>query len=158
MSELYQKVADKEVNLRRLTEEVRAVLPLERIDAAGFVSDNGGRTFTPRTDPKVGTRKIQGSDREDILVVLAGLDCFFDRGLTGPEEAQLDSLISAHSYTNLTPQQTRQDLDGTHHHRIRVLYVKLRDETLTPAERTELLLAVTRMVLRRSDEVADEDV
>ena len=157
MSELYRKVANKQLNIHRLMDEVRAVLPLDRIDAAGFESSDG-RTFTPRTDPKVGTRKIQGSAREDITVILAGLDCYFDRTLTGPEEAQLDSLISAHDHTNLTPQQTRRDQDGTHHNRIRTLYVKLRDDVLTPAERTELLLKVTRMVLRMSNEVADEDV
>lgn len=157
MTELYQKIANKQVNLQRLIQEIKAVLPLEQINAAGFKAVDS-RTYTPRTDPKVGTRQIHGSAKEDILVTLAGLDCTFDRALTGPEEAQLDSLISAHDYTNLTPGQTRRDQDGTYHDRIKVLYVKGRDGVLTPQEREELLLRVTRMVLRRSNEVSDEDV
>ena len=157
MAHLYQKVANKQVNIRRLVQEVKAALPLDGIDAVGFES-TGGRIYTPRTDQKVGTRKIQGSAKEDILVTLGGLDCHFSRDLTVPEEAQLDSLISAHDYTKLTPDQIRRDEDFTYHDRIKVLYVKGRDSSLTVAEREELLLKVTRMVLRRSKEVSNEDV
>ena len=101
------KVAVKTVNPDLLVEQITASLPLVGVGWAGF-ERAGPRTMDPFVEA---SRKVGESGGVDDIALRGELRFKFSRALSGPEDTQLDGILSSHTSTDTTSEQNRRVQD-----------------------------------------------
>ncbi len=142
----------KTINSSLLQVEISAALPMTGISWRGFIrSETNQRWMEPFPEA---SRRVGRSNGVEDFANRGDLRLRFDRDLTGPEDTQLDGILTAHDHTQLTQRQQRQEQDNTD---TDILKTRLSEwDTLNNNQRWNVVRRMLRMIIRLQRR--DEDV
>ncbi len=144
MSVEVKKIANKDINLPLLTEEIAAtIVPAYGLLMAGFTFNRGDGLYKPNGRATIiSTRSDgQGGTINDIAAI-AELRFTTRNALTGPEDTALDGALTAHVATVKTSEQDNKAQDAIDADQLLVDYGNW--DGMTAAQRD----ATTKIMLR----------